>query len=288
MKLLNERPCPLCQAFVKQSESIVSSYSKVEFQTGICEVCRLGIVINPRIDFENLYDESYYQGTGADPWVRYSDDLDANSIRRIEFNGILETISNICDARGLNKEEIRILDYGSGTGSLRNFLSTSAGLNVDVYDSSNPASHGLLKDSKNAYDLIVAIEVIEHLLNPLEELTNMFDLLRAGGVLFVTTGNLAKARGGIKDWYYAQIPDVHITFWTPFAWDKALNLSGFATSSSTQIWSRDIIWYKLAKRLGLFGKLVGSITFFKPLIVRQLDRRLGFTAFNLGIKPIDK
>ena len=150
---MSNRLCPLCQAFVKQSESIVSSYSKVEFKTGICEVCRLGIVINPRVDFENLYDESYYQGTGADPWVRYSDDLDANSIRRIEFNGILETISNICDARGLNKEEIRILDYGSGTGSLRNFLSSSAGLNVDVYDSSNPASHGLLKDSKNAYDL---------------------------------------------------------------------------------------------------------------------------------------
>lgn len=79
----------------------------------------------------------------------------------------------------------RILDFGSGSGSLARQL---AGRGYDVTEL-EPMIHGYLKDQRYPakFDAIVAVEVIEHLPNMWEELERLDKVLVDGGVMLFAT-----------------------------------------------------------------------------------------------------
>ena len=66
------RSCPICTLSKTQfiGEKF-SKYSDRSFSFGKCTICGLGLVLDPRFDFHNIYDENYYRGLGADPLVNY-------------------------------------------------------------------------------------------------------------------------------------------------------------------------------------------------------------------------
>ena len=95
-----------------------------------------------------------------------------------------------------------VLDFGSGTGSLaRRLLQSGRFASVAAADlmskpSDLDAVHWMRADlneplptSNDAFDLVIAAEVIEHLENPRAMAREVFRLLRPGGTAIVSTPN---------------------------------------------------------------------------------------------------
>jgi len=288
------RDCPICGERPHLVAPIRSPFSSIVFKLGVCEACNLGLVLDPRTDFEELYGPEYYRGKGADPNVDYLGDEKPGSIREIEWNGIVRTVREIGKSRETHERPLRLLDWGAGLGGLVR-TARENGIEAEGLDEGYAAKtleeKGLkarpLLDLRERYDAITAIEVVEHLLDPVAELRSMADCLRPGGFLFITTGNLAKARGAINRWYYAQIPDVHVTFWSPRSWAKGLAKAGLvATPLPITRVDPGIVQYKMIKALPKYRRpLVASLPLWKS-ITRIVDHMYGISEFAIGVKPL--
>jgi SAM-dependent methyltransferase len=91
----------------------------------------------------------------------------------------------------------------------------------------NPANY-----SPGSFDVILWIEVIEHIDYPVQELENIRQLLRPGGVLYLTTPNFnavsRRLLGG--RWTVIDYPG-HLTYYTPSSLKRLLEKSGFESVS---------------------------------------------------------
>lgn len=90
---------------------------------------------------------------------------------------------------------------------------------------------GFLRDhqfEKESFDVITSIEVIEHINTPLEEMELIHDLLRPGGLFFLTTPNYAaldKLIAG-KNWNTIGYPE-HLTLYTKKSMQRLAKATGF-------------------------------------------------------------
>jgi SAM-dependent methyltransferase len=129
---------------------------------------------------------------------------------------------------------MKILDFGGGVGGFVRYLNDrglDAELHEEGYGLEFAASHGVkvrrtLDDADELYDVVVAIEVLEHIKDPHEALKTIHRVLKPGGLLLFTTGNLARHRGDIATWFYARHPEVHISFFTPNAFRRLADRYG--------------------------------------------------------------
>lgn len=78
------------------------------------------------------------------------------------------------------------------------------------------------------FDIIYSSEVLEHINNPLPELSNMHQLLRKGGLLYLTTPNFnCYLRRKFKaDYNIIEYPE-HLSYYTPKTLDFVLTKVGF-------------------------------------------------------------
>ncbi|MEJ5226425.1 methyltransferase domain-containing protein [Thermodesulfovibrio sp.] len=91
----------------------------------------------------------------------------------------------------------------------------------------------LPEEFKKQYDLITAFEVLEHLVNPIDFLSENFSLLNDGGLLILSCPPFYKfentARGYRKyKWWYNDYPPHHVTRWKPWTLHYALKKVGFS------------------------------------------------------------
>lgn len=133
-----------------------------------------------------------------------------------------------------------ILDFGSGTGQFALALQR-AGYQTRGYEKSREArqyaedSYGLQMASdigelrERSFDLVVMIEVVEHLVDPLSDLVALRKVLRMGGRILITTPN----RGGIRarlsgaQWIEAQKP-FHLHLFKPPGLARLLRAAGYS------------------------------------------------------------
>jgi len=132
------------------------------------------------------------------------------------------------------------------------------------------------------FDVVTAIEVLEHAVDPVEELRRIRALLAPGGVLFLTTGNSSPYRDRLLDWAYV-MPDVHVSFFEPSTLDVALERAGFDASfpGYGPGWD-DIIRFKVLKSLRRQHVTWWERVLPWPAISRLIDRRLGVSAQPVG------
>lgn len=206
-----------------------------DFTVFRCPSCGFAFLGNPWLDYKQIYNERYYRGEGADPLVDYVFELEEpeKTIRQYEWEGILQVV-NSCVALD---NETRWLDFGCGNGGLVRYVrkysacaiwgydegwvtGKAAEWNVPLLDSSE------LERQKGSFDIVTAVEVLEHLPHPIVELRKIRSLLKPGGLLFFTTGNAEPHRERFFRWKYL-VPEVHVGFFEPGTVARAFQQTGF-------------------------------------------------------------
>ena len=173
--------------------------------------------------------EEHYKGYGR------NDYLSPITIKR--YNELLNTFEKY---RKTNK----LLDVGCGIGY---FLEVAKDRGWDVYGTEYTdeaiqicsskginMEKGILNPNNyesEEFDIITSFEVIEHINNPIDELTNFHKLLRKEGLVYVTTPNFnSLLRYKLKANYNVICYPEHLSYYTPRTLKKVFTLVGFSTN----------------------------------------------------------
>lgn len=284
--------CPICRSAVQSAGTRASTLDPGRrFNLLSCPNCGFAFVEAPRSDFEVLYDEAYYEGSGADSLVDYKFELQwpDDTVRVYEWRGICSI------ARELQPGPGRWLDFGCGTGGLVRYA-LRQGFDIVGHDegwgAGRAASAGIpilsreeLFDAQGPkFDFISAVEVIEHIADPMSVLRDLRTLLNPGGTLFITTGNAAPWRGRLTDWSYTAVPDIHVSFFEPRTLDFALRRAGFVPAHPGYLDGfTDIIRFKVMKNLRFRRRSALADLLPWSVLSRLVDRKYAVSAHPVGI-----
>lgn len=117
--------------------------------------------------------------------------------------------SCIAELRRLPLPGARILDFGCGEHAVMTGRLRALGLDCRGYDPVYGIGAGALA---RGYDVIAAIETVEHLREPRDELARLAGLLAPGGHLFVRT-SLRDDESEFLAWWYKNDP-THVNFFS--------------------------------------------------------------------------
>jgi len=115
-----------------------------------------------------------------------------------------------------------VLDFGCGTTSLLAKMMTEEGVECDFYD---PIYHPKTTYQDKNYDLIVSVEVFEHLHHPKEVFEHLLSRLNRGGYIAIQTQFHNNAIESFLNWYYRLDP-THIVFFRPETFRYLADLYG--------------------------------------------------------------
>lgn len=223
------------------SDQYKIKYRIKDFQYVQCRNCGF-VYVNPRLtkeEISNLYIEDYFKGTGFDKSVEYKKEFEEKSKITDLNDWDISTIKHFLQD---NISSPKILDIGCGMGlflwkaSMQDF--DAEGLELSEYASEFVKSNNIkvqradidsadLKD--NYYDAIVMKEVIEHLPDVKKSLKKIYNSLKPGGILFLTTGNYNSPERKLKgaNWFYF-MPEGHLQVFSNQTIKNFLIDSGFS------------------------------------------------------------
>jgi SAM-dependent methyltransferase len=290
---LTELPCKICGNTTQNVGSKQGNWRKITYNLYRCPKCGYGFVGNPSTDYEQIYTLDYYNGRGADPLIDYVYELNnpEQTIRQYEWIGIGSIISQLKDV----SSETNWLDFGCGNGGLVRWVKDNLNCNVvgfeegDIANTARKLNISILSTQEleaqsNCYDVITAIEVLEHVIDPINVLQKLFNLLKKGGILFYTTGNASRYRKRLATWSYV-VPEIHISFYEPYTLEYAMNKVGFKVKRVEYSQGfTNVIRFKILKNLGL--KKVSRSETLLPwyMLSFMADRVFGVSAFPIGYK----
>jgi SAM-dependent methyltransferase len=283
--------CRACGALAEPAGQRFGRFAGRDFSFARCRACGFGFVVDPLEDLAAIYDEAYYRGQGADPLVDYIGELEApeRSIRLYEWRGILKAVEAL---RG-PVAGLRWLDYGCGNGGLVRHVRSRRALDMMGFEEGWAAEAGreagipildragFAALEEGSCDIVTAVEVIEHMVDPAELLQAARRLLKPGGLLFLTTGNLAPV-ADLAGWSYAT-PEIHVSFFEPRTLAALLERHGFRAEQRGFLpGHEDIIRFKVLKNLGRRWRGVAEALLAWSLLSRLVDRRYRVTAHPVG------
>ena len=288
--------CKICGSDASFLESLRGNWRHKVYDFYSCPACNFLFVGNPDTDYEAIYDEFYYQGKGADPLVDYAYEATNphSSIRRYEWEGITRWVRSLRK----NHEHTKWLDYGCGNGGLVSYAGNTAlqsfGFDVCGYDESIAADdarkRGLpvldryeYEKTGPVFDVITAIEVLEHTEDPISVLRSIRSKLNKEGVFIYTTGNSLFRPRKLSAWAYVR-PEIHISYFQPKTMETALSLAGFSPRyGSLPRGYEDIIRFKILKNLRIKKRsFVEEVFPWRPISFLA-NLRHGVFDFPVGI-----
>jgi SAM-dependent methyltransferase len=152
------------------------------------------------------------------------------------------SLNSLIDSFEKHRQNNRILDVGCGEGWILE-LARKKGWQAYGTEFSSKAIEicekkgikmysGILRPDnmeEKEFDIIVSSETIEHINNPRQELANIHQLLRKGGLLYVTTPNFnSYLRRMMKDKYAIIKYPEHLSYYTATTLNKLLTETGFS------------------------------------------------------------
>ncbi len=278
-------PCPLCGAseeeHVQQKTGVASAQ---RFNIVRCSNCKL-VRVNPRIAnlrIAELYDREYYAGRGFDRSVRYTGEI--GGWARAENDRIIRTVET---ALKRPITGVRWIDVGCGTGALLESVRSkgAVGLGSDDSDAAMEACRARnvpflranqLNEVLGTFDVVTAVEVIEHVTDPIQFLRFLVSLVRKGGIVYVHTENWNVVRRFPGTPYI--MPEGHLQYFTPTSMRKL-----FATVGLNESTVVDRCWFILRR---LPGPLQTALPewFVSQLRFVFQAAAADFTPFPVGIR----
>lgn len=198
---------------------------------------------------------------------------------------------------------LRFLDFGCGAGGFLKYLRARgelAGRPLELTGHDVGSYADLLRDKDGyrildldalarepdaTYDIISLIEVIEHLPAPVEPMRLVARLLKPGGLLLLTTGNLESSiarRQGIHYRYCA--PEIHVSLFNPRCLAQLYRRVGLEPQA---VRYRGAVKFKVLKSLRYRWVLrtLAATGLALPLVVRLVDAMYGVSAMPCATKP---
>jgi SAM-dependent methyltransferase len=254
-----------------------------------------------------IYDDAYYEGRGPDPFVDYESEYRnyRATDRLVEFDDLWRVAGGHVE-RNVPQGTLEWLDFGCGAGGLLKYLADRVALDaggrhwpirvtghdVGIYAERLRKNDGfrilgpeeLAAEPSARYDVISLIEVVEHLEYPDPVFGLAARLLKPGGLLLVTTGNIASfaARRLGLDYGYV-IPEVHVGYFTP----RALEVI-YARHGLLPVRNRydGVVRFKVLKTLRTPGRQrMARLGMRLPLVVRAIDSAFGTSEMPCATKP---
>lgn len=232
---LEEIYCCVCgKRYKKNPIGTFSGYSIVA-----CSNCKLKFV-DPRptkSSLSKLYTQKYYLGLeipnsyeNYESWtIQHKRDY-YNKLKLIEKNSKIGKLFEIGCSNGYFLSLARTNGWQVNGMDISNYAINKARKKYSLKLSSGPAE--TMKIKKQAYNVVVMWDTIEHLTNPYLVLKNIHKLLKSNGRLFLSTGItddlLDKVTIGYSIWY---VPPNHLYFFSFKSLSNILRLSGFKVVS---------------------------------------------------------
>lgn len=287
---MQDDACPICGAASTLIGAKHGRYEPREFVLRRCPGCRLAFVANPWTDYPRIYSEDYYAGRGADHLVDYLFELEhpEQTLRRCEWRGIVRAVRSLYQI----DTNCRWLDYGCGNGGLVRYvreqnLCDAVGFEEGwIAGKARQAGIPILEAGElgalaGTFDIVTAIEVLEHIRHPLPVLRQIRTLLKPGGLFFFTTGN-AQPQRNLLSWGYF-MPEVHISLFEPATTAFALAQAGFEVDFRGFLPGFvDIIRYKALKTVGITKRKWWHDCMLWPVLSRLLNYRLKVSGHPVG------
>ncbi len=190
-----------------------------------------------------IYDKDYFTGKGSFFWK-----LGYGKFARLYFNGLFLPIAKYIKG----KKEGRVLDVGCAYGYLLERFPNSwqkfgidiSGYAIEKAKKKLPAANFFVKDAQENlpfeegfFDVILLIDVLEHLQAPELALKNIYKVLKGGGILYIATPNLNRLRRILLS--YGDRKEHHISMFSH------LELNGLLISLGFQIEENYTSFYSL-------------------------------------------
>ena len=255
-----------------------------------------------------IYDDRYYRGEGPDPYVDYESEYRdyRKTARRLEFEDLARVAGEFLRTSprpaGV-QEPVTWLDFGCGAGGFLKFLRTQGtlagrplaltGHDVGSYADLLRTRDGfrildleaLGREPAGSFGVISMIEVIEHLPDPAPVLAAVARLLRPGGLLLLTTGNLdspVARRRGLA--YRYCTPEIHVSLFTPRSLAQLYARAGLTPHA---VRYRGTVRFKVLKTLRHrpAAAALAGLALRLPPVVRLIDHFYGVSAMPCARKP---
>jgi SAM-dependent methyltransferase len=274
------------------------------FKFYACGSCSLQFV-DPVLGF-SIYDDAYYAGRGPDPAVNYEEEYQDYTAggRILEYQDLLQ-IARMSLRLPDDRSTVEWLDFGCGAGGLLRFLRDQStrlawpgkrlnlfGQDVGSYATRLAENDRLailplehLHTMREAFHVISCVEVLEHLPSPTDIIDLFGKLLRPGGVLLLTTGNMHSLAARWRGIHFSYcIPEIHISLFNPALLERLYRNAGLVP---LKVQYRGTVEFRILKRVRTLplNPFLARLGRLRP-IVSLADLVYGTSAMPCARKPL--
>ncbi|NVN93002.1 MAG: class I SAM-dependent methyltransferase [Desulfuromonadales bacterium] len=278
--LLQVLQCPGCLAIVEKSDNIFeTTILNNNCHVNKCTIC--GLVYKGQFPtscgLDKIYSAEYTHFNDGGEWKKNHYYYSAKQK--------LDRCKKMLNSKASNKS-IRILDVGCGSG---NFVSVARDLGYDAYgiDPHLPShcqkpyleNKNLDEISTSSFNIVVLLNVAEHLVSPREFFMEVYRILANDGIVLLTCpyGNSLARKFYQKKWNHLLL-DEHLLFWTPKSLSIMFSEIGFKGGKNFRIAGTPFPWGRVqdvevqktdVKHLNILkGVSPGSKSNFRTYITR--------------------